>query len=328
MRRVTRDRLLLPILLPVGGLSLIAAMVFGFSRVLLSVSHTAATATAITVAFGIMLTAVRVAALPKVRVSSLASMLGAVAGVAMLAGGIALAAIGPPEKASPSPTPAVTVPLVAPKGAAATGYAQTSLTFPADTPVIIAFDNQDTGVPHNVEIFTEDPLKNPGATEIFAPPGNATITGPATARYGVKALQVGTYFFHCVVHPTTMHGTITVGAAGGGGSPAPGSSGSAGSGSGAVAISAQGLRFSTDHLSLPASGTVTINFTNNDGGIPHNIGIYSADPATDPSATELFRGDLLTGPGSTTYTFAALPAGTYFFHCDVHSFMHGTVTVG
>jgi plastocyanin len=36
------------------------------------------------------------------------------------------------------------------------------------------------------------------------------VTGPATASYHVPALKPGTYYFHCDVHPTTMHGNIDV----------------------------------------------------------------------------------------------------------------------
>ena len=46
---------------------------------------------------------------------------------------------------------------------------------------------------------------------MFAPAGNALITGPATATYLVGALAPGTYTFDCFAHPATMVGTLTVG---------------------------------------------------------------------------------------------------------------------
>ena len=38
-------------------------------------------------------------------------------------------------------------------------------------------------------------------------------------------------------------------------------------------------------------------------------------------------GDLLTGPGETDYAVDPLKAGTYYFQCDVHTTMNGTVNV-
>jgi plastocyanin len=42
----------------------------------------------------------------------------------------------------------------------------------------------------------------------------------------------------------------------------------------------------------------------------------------------LFRGDLIAGPATVTYHVGPLPAGRYFFHCDVHPQMKGAVRVG
>src|SRR3989442_4194774 len=94
MNRATRDRLVLPILIPVGALALIALLVLGFSRILLSLSKDAATVTALIVAVGIVSTAAVLSSLPKIRVSNLVAGLGVVAGLAMLAGGDALATVG------------------------------------------------------------------------------------------------------------------------------------------------------------------------------------------------------------------------------------------
>ena len=53
MRPALRDRLVMPVLLPLGILAVIAAALFGFSRIMLSLTPTAATATAIVVATGV-----------------------------------------------------------------------------------------------------------------------------------------------------------------------------------------------------------------------------------------------------------------------------------
>lgn len=57
--------------------------------------------------------------------------------------------------------------------------------------------------------------------------------------------------------------------------------------------------------------------------VSRNFAIY-----TDPSAAgKLFVGELITNAAST-YEIPALTAGQYFFRCDAHPDMTGTVTVG
>jgi plastocyanin len=61
----------------------------------------------------------------------------------------------------------------------------------------------------------------------------------------------------------------------------------------------------------------------------HDIHIFSANPTQDPNAQSLFIGEIITGPQTVTYQVGALPAGTYFFHCDVHPLqMQGTFVAG
>jgi plastocyanin len=227
-------------------------------------------------------------------------MIGAVAGVAMFAGGIAILAIGNGEKTGGSQT----ITLAAPKGAAATGFAPNTLSAVADKPIVLEFDNQDPGVQHNVVIFGEDPAKNPNATPVFDP--GAFTTGPTKVPYKVPALKAGTYYFHCAVHPTTMFGTIAVGAGGSG-----------------LTVTAKSLAFNTKKIDLPAGQAITLTFDNQDAGIPHNIAIY-----TDSSkAKNLFRGAQFPGVASQPYAIPALDPGTYYFQCDVHNTMNGTVVV-
>ncbi|MEN6340969.1 MAG: PQQ-binding-like beta-propeller repeat protein [Methanospirillum sp.] len=83
----------------------------------------------------------------------------------------------------------------------------------------------------------------------------------------------------------------------------------------AVTLTAQGLAFDKSSITVPAGATVTLTFNNMDAGIGHNFALY-----TDSSAsTMLFRGTIVTGPTTTTYTFTAPSTpGTYFYRCDVH----------
>jgi plastocyanin len=301
MRTSTRDRLVLPILLPIVMLLVIAAVLFGFSRILLSLTKDTATAIALIVAFSILVVAAVVASRPVIRASSLASMIGAIAGVAMLAGGIALIAVGAGGEKGGGGGPAVTISLTA-KGIA---FDKTSLSVPAGKPFAIAFDNQDAGIQHDVQVFdnesfTGTPLMN-----------GEIVTGPAKVTYEAPALDPGTYYFHCSVHPAQMQGTIEA------------SAGAPGGGGARVTVAAQGLQFDTGRIELPANTPSTIHFENNDPGIQHNIAIF-----TDSSlGTNLFRGEIVTGPAAVDYRIPPLEPGTYYFHCDVHPTMNGTVEV-
>lgn len=77
-----------------------------------------------------------------------------------------------------------------------------TLTAPADQAFQIAFANDDAGIPHNVEI------KDAGGAVLFA---GDVFNGVETRTYDVPALAAGSYQFLCIVHPTTMVGTLTVG---------------------------------------------------------------------------------------------------------------------
>lgn len=97
----------------------------------------------------------------------------------------------------------------------------------------------------------------------------------------------------------------------------PGTTPPAGGGGGGatLAVTAEDMAFNTSEIAVPAGADVTIAFTNNDAGVPHNIAVY-----TDSSAsTTIFKGPIITGPATTTYTFTAPSTpGTYFFRCDPH----------
>ncbi len=94
-------------------------------------------------------------------------------------------------------------------------------------------------------------------------------------------------------------------------------------GSNELSITAANLAFDTTCLAAIADMPISVTFDNQDAGVPHNVSIYSDATATNP----LFVGDLITGPAITTYAIDGLPAGTYFFRCDVHPGMNGSFVV-
>jgi plastocyanin len=74
------------------------------------------------------------------------------------------------------------------------------VTAKAGAPFTIAFQNEDAGVPHNVQI------KDASGTSVFK---GDIVSGVSTTVYHVPALPAGTYPFVCDVHPN-MTGTLTV----------------------------------------------------------------------------------------------------------------------
>jgi mono/diheme cytochrome c family protein/plastocyanin len=105
-------------------------------------------------------------------------------------------------------------------------------------------------------------------------------------------------------------------------SPSGSPAASAAPGATVVQEAALGIQFVNKDLSAPADAAFTIEFDNQDAGQPHNIEIK------DSSGAQVFKGDLVTGPGKATYNVPALKAGTYPFVCTVHATMTGTLTVG
>lgn len=308
MKPALRDRLVMPILLPLAILAVIAGVLYGFSRILLSLTPTAATLTAIVVATGVVLTASVAASRKQVRLSTLGAMLGVTAGVAMLAGGVALAVVGgSEEEAGGGQKPVVAL------AAANIAFEPTSLTVPAGQAFTLRFNNKDAGTQHNVEIFDN---KDFSGTPLFA---GDLVTGVRSVNYAVDPLEAGPYFFHCIVHPN-MTGEMQA-VQGEGGPGGTGGSGSGGPGGG-VTVVAQNIAFDTATIDLPPTPS-TITFENRDAGVQHDIAIYSNSSLDQ----ELFSGDLVTGPATVQYQVPALQPGEYYFQCNVHPNMNGSVVV-
>jgi plastocyanin len=91
----------------------------------------------------------------------------------------------------------------------------------------------------------------------------------------------------------------------------------------ALSITAFDNKFDKDCLAAPANQAFTIDFSNLDRGIPHNLAIYQDETASKT----FFKGDLVDGPGKATYTVPGLSEGTLFFRCDPHPEMNGTFVV-
>lgn len=106
-----------------------------------------------------------------------------------------------PSGSGPAPSDAGAPPTTLSVVAQGVAFQTTTLTAPANSPITIEFDNQDS-VPHNIKIF-KDAI---GGHVVF---DGEIFAGPAKKSYDVGPLAAGTYPFECFVHPN-MTGTLTV----------------------------------------------------------------------------------------------------------------------
>lgn len=102
-----------------------------------------------------------------------------------------------PPTATPTPVTVPQVPQLAAKGVA---FDTKTLVVPAGRPFDLVFNNNDAGVPHNVQIDDSSAR----TTTLF---DGDVVTGVTSVTYHVPALQPGTYYFLCKIHPN-MNGTV------------------------------------------------------------------------------------------------------------------------
>jgi plastocyanin len=88
---------------------------------------------------------------------------------------------------------------------------------------------------------------------------------------------------------------------------------------GAPQLTAKGELFDKAELDVPSDAAFEIVLFNRDSSV-HNVSIYADEGHT----RQVFKGDL-AGTGTKVYHVPALAAGTYYFMCDVHPAMKGTV---
>jgi plastocyanin len=117
-------------------------------------------------------------------------------------------------------------------------------------------------------------------------------------------------------------------ACGGGDDPSPAASDDSSAGGtvavvdGNVDLSADDLEFDANVIEAPAGAEFTITFTNLESQ-PHNVAVD-----TEEGGDEIVTGEVITGPdATTTITVPALDPGEYYFVCDVHPDMNGTIVV-
>ena len=91
---------------------------------------------------------------------------------------------------------------------------------------------------------------------------------------------------------------------------------------GNVDLSANNLEFDASVIEAPAGEEFTITFTNLEEQ-PHNVAVDMEE-----GGDEIVTGEVITGPdATTTITVPALEPGEYYFVCDIHTNMNGTIVV-
>jgi len=79
-------------------------------------------------------------------------------------------------------------------------------------------------------------------------------------------------------------------------------------------ITAEHVSFDKDCLAAKAGKSWTLTFDNKEA-VLHNIAFFQG---SNDQGKKVFTGQLFTGPRVIKEAVPALPAGSYFFHCDVH----------
>lgn len=302
MNRTLRDRAILPVAIPVGAISLMAVVVFLFSRILLTIPKFVAVFVALFVAMNILIVC-SVLAVRRLRSAGDLAPLFAVAAVPVLLG-VAIATgfieVAGEQKHEAGPA-AVEI------SAANLAFNKSEIKLTAGMQALIKFDNTEV-TSHNVAIY-----KGPDATEpIFK---GEIFGGPATREYRFDAPEPGEYFFRCDVHPN-MNGKVVVEEGAAEGAEADEEK--------TVKLSANNLAFDKKELTLPADSEVTVEF-NNKEVTSHNFAAYTSQEA----AEAIFKGEIFAGPATKRLVFKTPAKGTYFFRCDVHpTTMLGTLKVG
>lgn len=83
-------------------------------------------------------------------------------------------------------------------------FNMSTITVPAGAQVTVNFDNQDSGVQHNIAFYTDSSASNTIYRSLVTTGPNKitdTFIAPSTP---------GTYFFRCDIHPTLMTGQFIV----------------------------------------------------------------------------------------------------------------------
>jgi plastocyanin len=210
-----RERVVLPVVIPVGILAFALLVIYGLSRVYLEIRGDGATALAAGIAIGVLIISFYLANNPRAS----GFQIGAIVGVAalVLTGGTIWAIANEDEAEGGHEEPGVTA-TPGPTGGAENvidmfdnRFDVTALTAPANEEVVYRVVNKGQAI-HNVHVSTID-----GEYPVpFCTTGGETpCTDPARINGGNEGtltftLPAGDYGFRCDFHPVEMVGTLKV----------------------------------------------------------------------------------------------------------------------
>ncbi|MDP9021213.1 MAG: cupredoxin domain-containing protein [Actinomycetota bacterium] len=210
MKPDVRDRLVLPLLVPLGLLAIVAitAVLFGmilfFNPIEVSLTIATVVAAGILAAFGIANARREELTRAKRMVIVFAGVLPLLVGGLVAVGAIPLAegVVRVADRECHFCIPEDAVEVVA----EGVEFEQDEITLPADDEeVAILFINNDQNIPHNVYIYPihqEEPLLDEPIFE------GETFNGVDQRVYQFPPPDPGTYYFNCSVHPQQMTGTV------------------------------------------------------------------------------------------------------------------------
>jgi cytochrome c oxidase subunit 2 len=79
-------------------------------------------------------------------------------------------------------------------------------------------------------------------------------------------------------------------------------------------VTAKDISWDTSCLAVTAGQPISLTVTNDDAGIEHNFAVWNGPDRKD----QFFATGKFEGVATNAYDLSALPAGTYYFQCNVH----------
>jgi len=219
----TYDRLILPLAIPVGVLAFALLVIYGLSRIYLTLPGSWATPLAAGIALGVLGVSWYFASHPVVPRWQIAGLAVVVLGTLAVAGTAAAVYDDQHAEVKSVASPTAVVPAGTPSGAPkiamadfyfadASGNKNPTISVKVGESVTFDLANTGTAV-HNVHVADasgkyatafcttsgSDPCSNP-----------ASVTAGSTGKLTVKFASAGTYEFRCDFHPTQMSGKFVV----------------------------------------------------------------------------------------------------------------------